>query len=206
MKWFNRKNETEMEKLQGQASELQATITELSAKINRVERSLELAETDLMLDESATNKKHVEKYKKALESFNNETAKTQEQLNTIAEKIAQIQANEEQSRIESLAELDIKGYESSHRGYKAREVLRIVEMEIDKRTGYLGAGTPDNLLRDIKSPEDLVPYSNFQPHHQGVYQSHIDAWEKGTKEADEQIDKDYQELLQAVNKYFGINF
>ncbi|MEI4800556.1 hypothetical protein WAZ07_04300 [Bacillus sp. FJAT-51639] len=204
--FFKKTNETKMEKLQAQQGDLQSSISKVESKLGRVQSALQLAETDLMLDESQTNKKRVEKYQKAIEEFNSEIANLQDQLNSVSGEISKVQADEELLRIEELAKQDAKGYEFSRRGYKAKELMERIGREIDRRTNYAGAGDPERLIRDVhyegRGGMKYAP-NNFQPYHHQENPAHVEVWEKETQEADQQINKDFEELQQAVNKYFG---
>lgn len=171
-----------------------------------MQNALQLAEVDHELENSTATQKRVDKYVKAIEEVKQEITSLQEQLNKLASDIASVNAEEEQLRIESLANEDVKHYESHSRGAKAKELMRRIEREVDNRTNYLGAGSPYNLINDTdftnRGHGKYAP-SNFQPYHQVEYPAHVEAWEKVTKEANEKIDAELAELIKAVNKYFG---
>ncbi|WP_142337110.1 hypothetical protein [Bacillus anthracis] len=207
--FFKKSNETKLEKLQGEQSKLSEQVSKLQAKQARVQNALQLAEVDHELENSTATQKRVDKYVKAIEEATQEIASLQEQLNKLTSDIASINAEEEQLRIESLAQQDAISYEDSRRGYKAKELMGRVNSEIGRLTGYIGAGNPISLIRDIdnstgeSSKFGYVPASSFQPSHRQESPAHIEAWEKVTKEADTKLDADYAELLEAVNKFFG---
>ncbi|HDR7444353.1 MULTISPECIES: hypothetical protein [Bacillus] len=207
--FFKKGNETKLEKLQGEQSKLNESVGKLQAKQARVQNALQLAEVDHELENSTATQKRVNKYVQAIEEVTKEIASLQEQLNAIAEDIAKITAEEEQLRIENLAQQDAQGYEDSNRGVKAKKLMERVNREIDVLTNDLGAGYPTRLVRDIdnstgeSSKFGYVQGSSFQPSHRQESPAHIEAWEKVTKEADAKLDADYAELLEAVEKYFG---
>ncbi|PEB82840.1 hypothetical protein COM95_04135 [Bacillus cereus] len=204
--FFKKGNETKLEKLQGEQGKLQGQVSQLEAKQARVQNALQLAEVDHELEQSVATKKRVDKYVKAIEEATKEITSLQEQLNELASQIASVNAEEEQLRIESLAQQDVVGYEEHHRGEKAKELMRLVDAEINSLTNNLGAGNPDRLLRDVHyDGRDGLPYapSNFQPSHYRENPAHVEAWEKVTKEADEKLDAELAALLEAVEKYFG---
>lgn len=207
--FFKKGNETKLEKLQSEQSKLSEQVSKLQAKQARVQNALQLAEVDHELENSTTTQKRVDKYVKAIEEATHEIASLQEQLNTISNNIAKVNAEEEQLRIESLAQQDAISYESHFRGDRAKKLMEHVNSEINRRTGYLGAGHPTSLIRDIdnstgKSREfGYIQGSSFQPSHYEEYPAHVEAWEKATKEVDAKLDADYAELLEAVKKYFG---
>ncbi|MGH0679024.1 hypothetical protein ACQVPP_17655 [Bacillus luti] len=204
--FFKKGNETKLEKLQGEQAKQSEQVSRLSAKQARIQNALQLAEVDHELENSTATKKRVDKYVQATEEATHEIASLQEQLNAIAEDIAKVTAEEEQLRIESLAQQDVISYEDSRRGYKAKELMTKVNREIDVLTNYLGAGNPTSLIRDTHyEGRDGLPYApnNFQPSHYRENPAHVEAWEKVTKEADAKLDADYAELLEAVNKFFG---
>ncbi|HFK1472426.1 hypothetical protein [Bacillus cereus group sp. BfR-BA-01495] len=204
--FFKKGNETKLESLQGEQGKLQGQVSQLEAKQARVQNALQLAEVDHELEQSVATKKRVDKYVKAIEEATKEITSLQEQLNKLASDIASVNAEEEQLRIESLANEDVKHYESHSRGAKAKELMRRIEREVDNRTNYLGAGSPYKLINDTdftnRGHGKYAP-SNFQPYHQVEYPAHVEAWEKVTKEANEKIDAELAELIKAVNKYFG---
>ncbi|MFK4308456.1 DNA repair exonuclease SbcCD ATPase subunit [Bacillus sp. RC242] len=207
--FFKKGNETKLEKLQGEQSKLNESVGKLQAKQTRIQNALQLAEVDHELENSTATQKRVNKYIQAIEEVTKETANLQEQLNAIAEDIAKVTAEEEQLRIENLAQQDAISYEDSRRGYKAKELMESVDNEINSLTGNGGAGNPTSLIRDIdnrtgKSREfGYTQGSSFQPSHYQESPAHVEAWEKVTKEADAKLDADYAELLEAVEKYFG---
>ncbi|MBJ7984773.1 hypothetical protein [Bacillus cereus] len=204
--FFKKGNETKLEKLQDEQAKLNETVSKLQAKQARVQNALQLAEVDHELENSTATQKRVDKYVKAIEEAKQEITSLQEQLNSIADDIAKVNSEEEQLRIESLANEDVKHYESHNRGTKAKELMRRVDIEIDRRTNYIGAGTPRNLINDTdfsnRGHGNVAP-SNFQPYHKVEYPAHVEAYEKVTKEADEKLDAELAELIEAVNKYFG---
>lgn len=118
--FFKKGNETKLEKLQGEQSKLNESVGKLQAKQARVQNALQLAEVDHELENSTATQKRVNKYVQAIEEVTKEIASLQEQLNAIAEDIAKITAEEEQLRIENLAQQDAQGYEDSNRGVKAK--------------------------------------------------------------------------------------
>ncbi|OOR57147.1 hypothetical protein BGP34_15000 [Bacillus mycoides] len=207
--FFKKGNETKLEKLQGEQSKLNESVGKLQAKQTRIQNALQLAEVDHELENSTATQKRVNKYVQAIEEATQEVESLQEQLNTISNNIAKVDAEEEQLKIESLAQQDVISYEDLHRGYKARKLMESVDNEIGKLTGYLGAGNPTSLIRDIdnstgKSREfGYIQGSSFQPSHYQESPAHVESWEKVTKEADAKLDADYAELLEAVEKYFG---
>ncbi|MED0824151.1 hypothetical protein [Bacillus pacificus] len=204
--FFKKGNETKLEKLQGEQAQLQGQVSQLEAKQARVQNALQLAEVDHELEQSVATKKRVDKYVKAIEEATKEITSLQEQLNKLASDIASVNAEEEQLRIESLAQQDAVGYEEHHRGARAKELMRRVGAEINRLTNNVGAGNPDRLIRDVHyENRDGLKYapSNFQPSHYQENPAHVEAWEKVTKKADAKLDADYAELLQAVEKYFG---
>lgn len=207
--FFKKGNETKLEKLQGEQSKLNELVDKLQAKQARVQNALQLAEVDHELENSTATQKRVNKYVQVIEEATQEITSLQEQLNTISNNIAKVTAEEEQLRIESLAQQDVISYEDSRRGYKAKELMKKVNREIDVLTGYIGAGNPTSLIRDIdnstgKSREfGYIQGNSFQPSHYQESPAHVEAWEKVTKEADAKLDADYAELLEAVNKFFG---
>ncbi len=204
--FFKKGNETKLEKLQGEQGKLQGQVSQLEAKQARVQNALQLAEVDHELEQSVATKKRVDKYVKAIEEATKEITSLQEQLNKLASDIASVNAEEEQLRIESLAQQDVVGYEEHHRGAKAKELMRLVDTEIDSLTNNLGAGNPDRLIRDVHfEGRDGLLYApnNFQPSHYRENPAHVEAWEKVTKKADAKLDAELAELLEAVEKYFG---
>lgn len=204
--FFKKGNETKLEKLQGEQSKLNEQVGKLQAKQARVQNALQLAEVDHELENSTATQKRVDKYVKAIEEMNIEIAQLNEQLNELSSQIASVNAEEEQLRIESLAQKDAISYESHFRGDKAKKLMEHVNSEINRRTGYLGAGHPTSLIRDVHyEGRDGMKYapSNFQPSHYRENPAHVEAWEKVTKEVDAKLDADYAELLEAVKKYFG---
>lgn len=206
--FFKKGNDTKLEKLQSEQVQLQGQVSQLEAKKARVQNALQLAEVDHELEGSGATQKRVDKYVKAIEEMASEVAQINERLSELASQIASVNAEEEQLRIESLAQQDVVGYEDHHRGAKAKELMRLVVAEIDSLTNNLGAGNPDRLLRDVHyDGRDGLPYapSNFQPSHYRENPAHVEAWEKVTKEADAKLDAELAELLEAVEKYFGKN-
>lgn len=207
--FFKKGNETKLEKLQSEQAQLQGQVSQLQAKQARTQNALQFAEVDHELENSTATQKRVDKYVKAIEEMNIEIAQLNERINELASQIASVNAEEEQLRIESLAQQDAVGYESHFRGYKAKKLMEHVDAEINRRTGYIGAGNPDRLIRDIDNSTGesrefgYVPASNFQPSHYRENPAHVEAWEKVTKEVDAKLDADYAELLEAVKKYFG---
>ncbi|MGH1160951.1 hypothetical protein QRE62_10365 [Bacillus mycoides] len=204
--FFKKGNETKLEKLQGEQAKLQGQISQLQAKQVKFQNALQLAEVDHELDNSTATQKRVDKYVKVIEEATKEIESLQEQLNKLASDIASVNAEEEQFRIEDLAKQDAEGYEESHRGYKAKELMERVNREIDVLTNNSGAGNPRNLINDTdftNRGHGNVSPSNFQPYHQVEYPAHVEAWEKETKEVDAKLDADYAELLEAIEKYFG---
>ncbi|MCC2485003.1 hypothetical protein LKM01_24735 [Bacillus pacificus] len=204
--FFKKGNETKLEKLQGEQSKLSEQVSKLQAKQARVQNALQLAEVDHELENSTATQKRVDKYVKAIEEATHEITSLQEQLNTISNNIEKVNAEEEQLRIESLAQQDVISYEDSHRGYKAKKLMEKVNREINVLTNYIGAGNPTSLIRDVHyEGRDGLKYApnNFQPSHYRENPQHVEVWEKVTKEADTKLDADYTELVQAIEKYFG---
>lgn len=204
--FFKKGNETKLEKLQSEQAQLQGQVSQLQAKRARVQNALQLAEVDYELEGSTATQKRVDKYVKAIEEVTSEVAQINDRLNELTIQIASVNAEEEQLRIESLAQKDAISYENHHRGYRAKRLLEQIEKEIGRRTGYLGAGHPTSLIRDVhyegRDGMKDAP-SNFQPSHYRENPTHVEAWEKVTKEVDAKLDADYAELLEAVKKYFG---
>lgn len=208
--FFKKANETKLEKLQSEQAKLNETVSKLNAKQARVQNALQLAEVDHELENSTATQKRVDKYVKAIEEMTTEIAQLNEQLNELSSQIASVNAEEEQLRIESLAQKDAISYESHFRGDRAKKLMEHVNSEINRRTGYLGAGNPTSLIRDIDNSTGesrefgYVPASSFQPSHRQESPAHVKAWEKATKEVDAKLDADYAELLEAVKKYLKI--
>ncbi|WP_270718118.1 hypothetical protein [Bacillus cereus group sp. BY9-3LC] len=204
--FFKKANETKLEKLQSEQAKINETVSKLNAKQVRVQNALQLAEVDHELENSTATKKRVDKYVKAIEEMASEITQLNEKFNDLASQIASVNAEEEQLRIESLAQQDAEGYEFNQRGARAKELMRRVDAEINRLTNNIGAGNPDRLIRDVHyENRDGLKYapSNFQPSHYQENPAHVEAWEKVTKEVDAKLDADYAELLQAVEKYFG---
>ncbi|OTX85112.1 hypothetical protein CBR56_07700 [Bacillus thuringiensis] len=207
--FFKKGNDTKLEKLQSEQAQLQGQVSQLEAKKARVQNALQLAEVDHELEGSGATQKRVDKYVKAIEEMVSEVAQINERLSELASQIANVDAEEEQLRIENLAQQDAVGYEESHRGTKAKELMNRVNREIDILTGSIGTGTPKGLIRDIDNITGesrkfgYTQGSSFQPSHHQESPAHIEAWEKATKEVDAKLDADYAELLKAVEKYFG---
>ena len=204
--FFKKGNETKLEKLQGEQGKLQGQVSQLQAKQARFQNALQLAEVDHELENSTATQKRVDKYVKVIEEDTKEIESLQEQLNKLASDIASVNAEEEQFRIESLAQQDAVSYEESHRGYKAKELMERVNREIDVLTNNSGTGNPTSLIRDVHyEGRDglLCAQSNFQPSHHQENPAHVKAWEKVTKETDAKLDAEYAELLEAIEKYFG---
>ncbi|MCU5658267.1 hypothetical protein OCB16_03275 [Bacillus cereus] len=207
--FFKKGNDTKLEKLQGEQAQLQGQVSQLQAKQVRVQNALQLAEVDHELEGSGATQKRVDKYVKAIEEITSEIAQINERLNELVSQIASVNSEEEQLRIESLAQQDAVSYEESHRGYKAKELMNRVNREIDSLTGYIGAGNPTSLIRDIDNITGenrkfgYTQGGSFQSSHRQESPAHIEAWEKVTKEVDAKLDTEYAELLKAVEKYFG---
>lgn len=210
--FFKESNKTEMEKLQAEEAELNGKITELQAKRVRVNNALQLANVDLELEDTQTNKKRVSKYESAILDIDSEMQELGEQVGKIQSKMSQINADERQLHIDSLAEQDGKCYEEYQRGAKAKKMLEEAFKAADAKTSVMGgAGTPKNLLSDVQpalvaqgiAPESHMNINSFQPYHLEESPEHVAAYEKVKQAADAKIDTDLLELQKAIEKYLG---
>ncbi len=209
--FFKEANKTEMEKLQAEEAKLNGKITELQNKKVRVSNALQFANVDLELEDTQANKKRVNKYEAAISEIDNEVQELGEQAGKLQSKMSQINADERQMHIDSLAEQDGKDYEEYQRGARAKKMLEEAFKAADAKTGYIGSGNPRSLIQDIQAalvaqgiaPEHHKNISNFQPYHLEEAPDHVAAYENAKKTADAKIDADLKELQEAIEKYLG---
>ena len=187
------------EGLQKKAEDLQKKISELSTKVSRVRHSLDLAQTDYMIDETTANKKRIEKYESAIEGFNAEMDKANEQLTETQAKLHDLAQEERQLYLQSLAKQDVLSHENGKRQAKIKKLVEQLSEQIEYSTGRVNAS---NLKREfgVKQDDRIV----------GIDEPALSDFPEAVallKEEEEKLDKaineDYDELVQAINKYLN---
>lgn len=191
------KKQTEVQGLQGEQASLSKQAGELQGKVNQVNNALVIAQTELMIEDTATNKKRVEKFQKALDGFNKELEAIQKRAGEVAGKLSDLNMEKRKAEIEEIASVDLANYDKAKRSAKLKDELYKMRIEIEQASGYAGAFSPKGLLKEAN-----VEMGYFNPTN-SAHQPYKELWETKRDKTDEQIDKELEVLKQAIRNFIN---
>ncbi|PEJ23415.1 hypothetical protein CN887_20825 [Bacillus pseudomycoides] len=190
---------TNKESLEKKASDLQNKISELATKIAQVRSALSIAEANVLVDETATNKKAVEKLKAGIERFNADMDKANEQLAEVQAKLQEIANEERKAHLQELAKQDVLSHENGKRQAKIKKLVEQLSKQIEYSTGNVNAS---NLKREFGVKKDDRTVGIDEPALSDFPEA-VALLKEEEEKLDKTINKDYDELVQAINKYLG---
>lgn len=183
------------EGLQKKAEDLQKKISELSTKVSRVRHSLDLAQTDYMIDETTANKKRIEKYESAIEGFNAEMDKANEQLTETQAKLYDLAQEERQLYLQSLAKQDAEDKESYLKELKLRNYLDSLSDSMNASHSGYSLLERELGIKVTGSPNTDVTWHSFP--------NELAMQKEAEQVVTEKVDAEFEELVQAIEKYLG---
>ncbi|EOP56598.1 hypothetical protein IIW_00330 [Bacillus cereus VD136] len=183
------------EKAQVKQGELQGKISTLDSKIAQVNNALAIAEANLLVDESASNKKAVEKLQAGIEKFQAEKAKANEELSEVHNTLQEVAQEERKAHLLSLAKQDAEDRKQYNKEQKLSRYLDNLEhsltssysqrSQLERELGITNTGNPNVDVTWYNFPEELAMNNEVNQAMQT------------------EVDKEFAELVQAINKYLG---
>ncbi|WP_255291648.1 hypothetical protein [Bacillus pseudomycoides] len=147
------------------------------------------------MDETATNKKQVEKLQKGIEKFEADMSKAGEQLAEVQAKLQEIAQEERQALLLDLAKQDAESKEQSLRENRLRNHLDILRDSLS--SGGVGRSLLERELgiTHTGNPNVDVTWHDFPVE--------LAMQREAQAEVQDRVDTEFEQLVQAINKYLG---
>lgn len=188
---------TELEKLMKEKEELQGKATGLQNSIQAVNGTLKLAETDYMIDSSATNKKRLDKYKKAIRDYQKELSKIQKEADKVSQGVSQLNAEKRKEELDEIAKRDLDNYSSFYRSKRLTDLLYKMKYDIEEGSNNLSMMSPTHLKKEAG-----FEYGNFNPENP-AHKPYMELWLGKKEQLEEEVEKELKTLKQQINRFLN---